>query len=127
MPLHPRSRAVRSATRTGLRRPAPTLRRIRAVPEKRTTPGTLRSGGRVRSARRSEPVADQGARRGPQEQHTGDVVHRVDRLALLDRKSTRLNSSHSSISYAVFCLKKKKKTLIIVIFKKDINKYYIKS
>src|SRR5579864_9576500 len=29
---------------------------------------------------------------------------------LLDRKSTRLNSSHMSISYAVFCLKKKKKT-----------------
>src|SRR2546427_4114710 len=32
--------------------------------------------------------------------------------AFLDRKSTRLNSSHSQISYAVFCLKKKKiKTL----------------
>src|SRR5438309_9295110 len=30
-------------------------------------------------------------------------------LPVLDRKSTRLNSSHSSISYAVFCLKKKKK------------------
>src|SRR2546430_7384830 len=29
---------------------------------------------------------------------------------LLDRKSTRLNSSHSQISYAVFCLKKKKNT-----------------
>src|SRR5438477_4551028 len=29
-----------------------------------------------------------------------------------DRKSTRLNSSHMSISYAVFCLKKKKKKLI---------------
>src|SRR5690242_20785487 len=29
--------------------------------------------------------------------------------ALQDRKSTRLNSSHMSISYAVFCLKKKKK------------------
>src|SRR2546427_8824746 len=29
--------------------------------------------------------------------------------ARLDRKSTRLNSSHSQISYAVFCLKKKKK------------------
>src|SRR3712207_8332503 len=28
---------------------------------------------------------------------------------LLDRKSTRLNSSHANISYAVFCLKKKKK------------------
>src|SRR3712207_7182715 len=30
--------------------------------------------------------------------------------ALEDRKSTRLNSSHANISYAVFCLKKKKKT-----------------
>src|SRR5256885_12033943 len=29
-----------------------------------------------------------------------------------DRKSTRLNSSHLVISYAVFCLKKKKKTLV---------------
>src|SRR5437588_7650548 len=32
-------------------------------------------------------------------------------LALLDRKSTRLNSSHTVISYAVFCLKKKKKEI----------------
>src|SRR2546430_13435390 len=31
-------------------------------------------------------------------------------IALADRKSTRLNSSHSQISYAVFCLKKKKVT-----------------
>src|SRR5438477_5018517 len=31
-------------------------------------------------------------------------------LSLQDRKSTRLNSSHMSISYAVFCLKKKKNT-----------------
>src|SRR4051812_50000360 len=31
-------------------------------------------------------------------------------VELGDRKSTRLNSSHMSISYAVFCLKKKKKT-----------------
>src|SRR2546427_5000850 len=30
------------------------------------------------------------------------------RVEVLDRKSTRLNSSHSQISYAVFCLKKKK-------------------
>src|SRR5689334_24572207 len=35
---------------------------------------------------------------------------RGDVEAQIDRKSTRLNSSHSSISYAVFCLKKKKKT-----------------
>src|SRR5689334_24130187 len=33
----------------------------------------------------------------------------IERHRKLDRKSTRLNSSHSSISYAVFCLKKKKK------------------
>src|SRR2546421_9142184 len=33
------------------------------------------------------------------------VVH----FGMLDRKSTRLNSSHDQISYAVFCLKKKKK------------------
>src|SRR2546427_5684745 len=33
------------------------------------------------------------------------------RREIRDRKSTRLNSSHSQISYAVFCLKKKKKTL----------------
>src|SRR2546430_11192103 len=32
----------------------------------------------------------------------------LSRVAQLDRKSTRLNSSHSQISYAVFCLKKKK-------------------
>src|SRR5690242_21417767 len=32
-----------------------------------------------------------------------------------DRKSTRLNSSHMSISYAVFCLKKKKKQISILI------------
>src|SRR5690348_17878292 len=39
-----------------------------------------------------------------------DEVHRV--LTEKDRKSTRLNSSHPSISYAVFCLKKKKPTIL---------------
>src|SRR5438105_10379622 len=33
-------------------------------------------------------------------------------VGLADRKSTRLNSSHEWISYAVFCLKKKKKTSV---------------
>src|SRR3712207_7827017 len=40
-----------------------------------------------------------------------DIVHSTRRQVLLDerdRKSTRLNSSHANISYAVFCLKKKK-------------------
>src|SRR5438309_8624641 len=40
-----------------------------------------------------------------------------------DRKSTRLNSSHSSISYAVFCLKKKKN--IIKILKKFYFEYLV--
>src|SRR6266568_7514309 len=39
-----------------------------------------------------------------------------------DRKSTRLNSSHSSISYAVFCLKKKKNKLIYFSFEKKTKK-----
>src|SRR2546422_2405181 len=38
------------------------------------------------------------------------VLNRHDRPLKRDRKSTRLNSSHGYISYAVFCLKKKKKT-----------------
>src|SRR5690348_17892636 len=40
-----------------------------------------------------------------------ELVRRADDIAIhlvTDRKSTRLNSSHPSISYAVFCLKKKK-------------------
>src|SRR3712207_7596055 len=43
-------------------------------------------------------------------QFEGRVI--VALLGLLDRKSTRLNSSHANISYAVFCLKKKKKKII---------------
>src|SRR5579859_6803645 len=39
-----------------------------------------------------------------------------------DRKSTRLNSSHSQISYAVFCLKKKKKQQTIIFYKKKKKK-----
>src|SRR5689334_24686572 len=40
-----------------------------------------------------------------------------------DRKSTRLNSSHSSISYAVFCLKKKK---IVAIMELIIHYNYVR-
>src|SRR3712207_7000781 len=38
-----------------------------------------------------------------------------------DRKSTRLNSSHANISYAVFCLKKKKKTKKRNLFNDNIH------
>src|SRR5258707_9487939 len=40
----------------------------------------------------------------------GGLAHDV--LEQIDRKSTRLNSSHANISYAVFCLKKKKKHIL---------------
>src|SRR5438477_6204443 len=45
--------------------------------------------------------------------HAGQVLDGA-RYATGDRKSTRLNSSHMSISYAVFCLKKKKKITMIL-------------
>src|SRR5262245_65301714 len=50
-----------------------------------------------------------------QQRQLGQVLVRLEYENLLtalhlDRKSTRLNSSHLGISYAVFCLKKKKKT-----------------
>src|SRR3712207_7860220 len=41
----------------------------------------------------------------------GVVARELGRGFLLDRKSTRLNSSHANISYAVFCLKKKQPIL----------------
>src|SRR2546422_3810951 len=61
-----------------------------------------RAGAGARGARPRGPGAAQG---------TGAVRRRGDRalVRLRDRKSTRLNSSHGYISYAVFCLKKKKK------------------
>src|SRR5205085_9936479 len=52
----------------------------------------------------------------PSALHDRDPEHRLGKAWIFrhagrkgDRKSTRLNSSHSQISYAVFCLKKKKK------------------
>src|SRR3712207_8074959 len=72
-----------------------------------------------RSHRRLRPdVADAEAAGRAGEAAVGDQRHLVAHaLAVdrrgdaqhLDRKSTRLNSSHANISYAVFCLKKKKK------------------
>src|SRR5437879_9567733 len=58
----------------------------------------LRGGERLRPALGQRPGPRLGRR---QEPVRGDD--------LVDRKSTRLNSSHRCISYAVFCLKKKKK------------------
>src|SRR2546430_5731775 len=49
------------------------------------------------------------------------TIARAGQSWLEDRKSTRLNSSHSQISYAVFCLKKKKKKRIIIHMKIKVN------
>src|SRR3712207_7052348 len=54
--------------------------------------------------RSGEPVAD----RGP----VLEKAHAHGSQRVEDRKSTRLNSSHANISYAVFCLKKKKPSSI---------------
>src|SRR5437588_2200182 len=53
--------------------------------------------------------------RNPERRKTGmedlqELAELAQELAQLDRKSTRLNSSHTVISYAVFCLKKNKAT-----------------
>src|SRR2546422_5327212 len=53
-------------------------------------------------------VLECGEAIGPTRHHQVEQ-YSVRRVALQDRKSTRLNSSHGYISYAVFCLKKKKK------------------
>src|SRR5207248_11217927 len=64
----------------------------------------FRSSKRVRAAflRWNEKFDPVGEKNQP---HLVVVADRAER----DRKSTRLNSSHRTISYAVFCLKKKKK------------------
>src|SRR5438034_7534456 len=48
------------------------------------------------------------ARVDPGQARAGTAAARLDQERDRDRKSTRLNSSHTVISYAVFCLKKKK-------------------
>src|SRR5207249_5664568 len=53
-------------------------------------------------------VIEPGARAAVQATRTG-TIGVIGTAGTIDRKSTRLNSSHVSISYAVFCLKKKKK------------------
>src|SRR5439155_26524520 len=54
-------------------------------------------------------VVDSSIRRDPVEPRQHAMLFGIDHLR--DRKSTRLNSSHVAISYAVFCLKKKKKNI----------------
>src|SRR2546430_7503944 len=63
------------------------------------------------------PIWANGARRNEFGFGDGQTFNEDVGGFTLDRKSTRLNSSHSQISYAVFCLKKKKKTYHIKTLK----------
>src|SRR3712207_8501761 len=93
---------------------------IRRPPRSTLFPYTtlFRSGGLPLGGHRPAlPVHEQLPRRRPVAAAAGHprtrdaAEQQVDREdAAQDRKSTRLNSSHANISYAVFCLKKKKKT-----------------
>src|SRR5438034_4458844 len=67
--------------------------------------GNQKSGGRVFLVQREVVDVLAGA------------FHTFSRC-FLDRKSTRLNSSHTVISYAVFCLKKKKKRMAMLVASK---------
>src|SRR5258708_8404760 len=58
----------------------------------------------------------QGRQPGAQATHQVDVLDDAVEFAQ-DRKSTRLNSSHQIISYAVFCLKKKKKKIFTIAYR----------
>src|SRR5256885_3655199 len=85
--------------------PSPTLSRSRPHPADRHVdchegPGPRDPGG-MQGAGESAALEA-----GEMRTH---AIHLLDRCARGDRKSTRLNSSHLVISYAVFCLKKKKK------------------
>src|SRR5204863_649538 len=85
--------------------PYTTLFRSRSIAPRaaRALADAVRRTAAIRRAdrRRLRPAQSRGPRGGAPLGHFGGVV--------TDRKSTRLNSSHVEISYAVFCLKKKKK------------------
>src|SRR3712207_8385161 len=96
---------------------------IRRPPRSTLFPYTtlFRSGGRFREALRSlerrlyRRIRSPDAMSATKEPHApwslealGAHTHCL-LITFRDRKSTRLNSSHANISYAVFCLKKKKK------------------
>src|SRR3712207_7178111 len=82
----------------------------------RAEEGAHLAGGRKivasgRGGRKVHEVALQAGHLPTVGSGTDELVHPVhtDLPKQQDRKSTRLNSSHANISYAVFCLKKKKK------------------
>src|SRR5690242_21958106 len=84
---------------------------IRRPPRSTLFPYTTLFRSRDRACRRRRTGRGRGATVAVPRRDCG--VDRHGRSACADRKSTRLNSSHMSISYAVFCLKKKKENSIL--------------
>src|SRR3712207_7813485 len=66
---------------------------------------------RASAGQRRASAGQRGASAGERRASAGERRASAGERRASDRKSTRLNSSHANISYAVFCLKKKKKTI----------------
>src|SRR5205809_4657551 len=81
------------------------FRSLLALSLSRPEPAT----GEVCSAARAQKISRLAAGDASQSAQATGKITSVIRQAGRDRKSTRLNSSHGYISYAVFCLKKKKR------------------
>src|SRR3712207_7638105 len=91
---------------------------IRRPPRSTLFPYTtlFRSAGDLRhdlTGRGVHPAKDRVVRLAVQVRGVGP---HEEELGAVDRKSTRLNSSHANISYAVFCLKKKKYYLNTILY-----------
>src|SRR5690554_6029151 len=116
--------AQRRITRPSVQNPVAALHEAERIGDRILQ---LQAGGGAAAAEKRQPVAEQNRHGGQGQsveqamaQEAADQMGIVHVAVMKDRKSTRLNSSHVRISYAVFCLKKKKKKKI----KKDtITKY----
>src|SRR2546427_6978350 len=101
---------------------------IRRPPRSTLFPYTTLFRSLRRRKHRREPIAIAGPQPGeletdlePRRSSVGQRVDPGDHDLARDRKSTRLNSSHSQISYAVFCLKKKKNKNVLIVQTRQCN------
>src|SRR2546430_8466608 len=88
---------------------------IRRPPRSTLFPYTTLFRSQVRLQHHADRVPELGVERALEELQGAIGVVGLLHVDAQDRKSTRLNSSHSQISYAVFCLKKKTLQLSVVL------------